>query len=53
MLVAAKTRALTLVDLFSDPAHVAASRAAFDAARAGRAYQPRIGDRPPPLDYRE
>lgn len=53
MLVASKTLALTLVDLYSDPAHVAAARAEFDRRRAGQAWRSRIGDRPPPLDYRK
>jgi aminobenzoyl-glutamate utilization protein B len=53
MIVASKTLALTLVDLYSDPAHVAAAREEFDRRRAGQAWRSRIGDRPPPLDYRE
>jgi aminobenzoyl-glutamate utilization protein B len=53
MLVASKTLALTLMDLLSDPAHVAAARAEFDERRAGQAYRARIGERPPPLDYRK
>lgn len=53
MLVASKTLALTLVDLFGDPAHVAAARTEFDRRRAGQAWRSRIGDRPPPLDYRK
>ncbi len=53
MLVASKTLALTLVDLLSDPAHVAKAKAEFDQRRGGQAYEPRIGDREPPLDYRK
>lgn len=53
MLVAAKTLALTLVDLYSDPKLVAKARAEFDAARKGEAWRSRIGDREPPLDYRK
>lgn len=53
MLVASKTLALTLVDLFSDPAHVAAARAEFDRRRAGQTWRSRFGDRQPPLDYRK
>lgn len=53
MLVAAKTLALTLVDLYSDPQHVAAARAEFDRARNGEVWRSRFGDREPPLDYRK
>jgi aminobenzoyl-glutamate utilization protein B len=53
MLVAAKVLALTLVDLYSEPKLVAAARVEFDERRAGRTWQSRIGDRPPPLDYRK
>jgi aminobenzoyl-glutamate utilization protein B len=53
MLVAAKTLALTLIDLLSDPVHVQKARAEFEAKRGIRAYSARIGDRPPPLDYRK
>ena len=52
MLVAAKTLALTLIDLLEDPQHVAKARAEFERSTAGRKYAARIGDRPPPLDYR-
>ncbi len=54
MMVAAKTLVLTAVDLFSDPAQVAAVRADFEARRgAGFQYRPLLGDRDPPLDYRK
>ena len=53
MMVAAKTMALTAVDLFSDPAHIQKARAEFERRKAGFVYKPRIGDRKPPLDYRE
>jgi aminobenzoyl-glutamate utilization protein B len=53
MMVAAKTLALTAVDLFTDPAKVAAIRAEFEEARgADFQYDALIGDRDPPLDYR-
>lgn len=53
MMVAAKTLALTAVDLFSDPARVATIRAEFEKSRgADFRYDPLIGDRDPPLDYR-
>lgn len=53
MLVAAKTLALSAVDLFSDPALVAAARAEFDHRRAGATWRSRFGERAPPLDYRK
>jgi aminobenzoyl-glutamate utilization protein B len=53
MMVAARALALTAVDLFSDPAKVAAARAEFETKRAGRSYVSRIGDRKPALDYRK
>jgi aminobenzoyl-glutamate utilization protein B len=53
MIVAAKTLALTLVDLFADPSNVAKAREEFDKRRGERKYVPRIGDRKPPLDYRK
>jgi aminobenzoyl-glutamate utilization protein B len=54
MVVAAKTLALTAIDLFNDPKRVEASRASFEKRRAGREYRSRIpaGQRPP-LDYRD
>ena len=53
MLVAAKTLALTLVDLYSDPSHLKKAREEFDAQRAEHPYVWRMGDRGPPLDYRK
>jgi aminobenzoyl-glutamate utilization protein B len=54
MLVAAKTLALTAVDLFTDPAQVRAARQSFDKRRAGFEYRSRL---PPgqkaPLNYRD
>ncbi|MCW3836229.1 amidohydrolase [Sphingomonas canadensis] len=51
--VAAKTLVLTAADLMRDPAKVKAARAEFDRRRGpGFAYQPLVGDRSPPLDYR-
>lgn len=53
MMVAAKTLALTAVDLFRDPATIEAA-VAERAERVGPdyVYTPLLGDRPPPLDYR-
>jgi len=53
MMVAAKTMALTAVDLFSDAAKLAAIKAEFAASRGEDfQYDPLLGDRDPPLDYR-
>jgi aminobenzoyl-glutamate utilization protein B len=54
MMVAAKTMALTAIDLLSDPAHVRQARAEFEKARGPNfKYTSRVGDRKPPLDYRK
>jgi aminobenzoyl-glutamate utilization protein B len=54
MLVAAKTLALTALDLLTDPAKVTAARASFDKVKAGRPYKSRIpADAKPPLGYRD
>ena len=54
MLVAAKTMALTAIDLVSDPRHIQHARAEFEKRRgAGFIYKARVGDRKPPLDYRK
>ena len=52
--VAAKAMTLTAIDLFTDPELRRAARAEFDAAR-GEDYQyvSLLGDRDPPLDYRQ
>lgn len=53
MMVAAKTLAMSAVDLFSDPGKLAAIRAEFAERRgADFQYRPLLGDRDPPLDYR-
>jgi aminobenzoyl-glutamate utilization protein B len=54
MLVAAKTLALTAVELFTNPELVEAAKAEH-SARVGPDfdYKPLIGDRDPPLDYRK
>lgn len=53
-LVAAKAMTLMATELFTNPGLRAAARAEFDAAR-GKDYQYRslLGDRDPPLDYRQ
>ena len=54
MLVAAKTLALSAVDLFTDPAQLKAARASFEQRRAGYEYRSRIpADHKPPLNYRD
>jgi aminobenzoyl-glutamate utilization protein B len=54
MLVAAKTLALTAMDLFTDPAELKAARESFEQRRAGHTYESRIPpDHKPPLNYRD
>lgn len=54
MVLAAKTLALTAVDLYENPSQLAAIRASFDKSRAGFSYRSRIpADAPPPLNYRD
>ena len=52
MLVAAKTLALTMIDLFDEPALVREAREEFDRRRGSSRWTWRLGDRTPPLDYR-
>ena len=53
MVNAAKTLAMTVHDLMTQPPLVTAARAEFEKKRgAGFTYAPLIGDRKPPLDYR-
>jgi aminobenzoyl-glutamate utilization protein B len=52
MIVAAKSMALTTVDLFSDPAHIQKAKAEFDRKRGPNfVYKTRLADRKPALDY--
>ena len=54
MLVAAKTMALTIMDLFQQPETLAAARAELLRQRGEDfAYRALLGDREPPLDYRD
>ncbi len=54
MMVAAKTMALTAIDLLSEPAHVVKAREEFERARgANFTYTTRLATRQPPLDYRK
>jgi aminobenzoyl-glutamate utilization protein B len=53
-MVAAKAMSLTVMDLFSDPAHIAKARAEFDQRRGPNfAYSTRLAGRKPALDYRK
>ena len=52
--VAAKTLALTVAQLYQSPESIAAAKAEFNKSRgANFVYHPLIGDRKPPLDYRK
>jgi aminobenzoyl-glutamate utilization protein B len=53
MLLAAKTLAATMVDLFEDAAARAAIRAEFERKTRGFVYRPYIPDGPPPLPKSE
>jgi aminobenzoyl-glutamate utilization protein B len=54
MVVAAKSMALTAMDLFTDPTHIVRARAEFDKRRGPDfTYSTRLGDRKPALDYRK
>jgi aminobenzoyl-glutamate utilization protein B len=54
MMVAAKSMALTAMDLFTDGAHIQKARAEFDERRgANFKYSTKLGDRKPALDYRK
>jgi aminobenzoyl-glutamate utilization protein B len=53
MVVAAKTLALAVAQLYTSPDLIAAAKAEFDKRRGpGFVYKTLLGDRPPPLDYR-
>ena len=53
MTLAAKVLTLTAMDLYTDPKHLVAARAAFDRRRAGHVYKSRLpADAKPPLTYR-
>ncbi|MFQ5537588.1 MAG: amidohydrolase [Gemmatimonadota bacterium] len=54
MIVAAKTLAMTAVDLFTKPELVAAAKEEHrKRIPEGWVYEPLLGDRDPPLDYRK
>ncbi len=54
MMIAAKTLALSTLDLLTDPKQIAAARASFNQRRAGHEYKSRIpAAQKPPLNYRD
>jgi aminobenzoyl-glutamate utilization protein B len=54
MMVAAKTMALTAMDLFTDLTQVKAAREHFEKRRAGFEYRSRVPEgQKPPLTYRD
>ena len=54
MVVAAKTLALSAMELFTDPTQVRAARDSFEKRRAGQEYKSRLpADMKPPLNYRD
>jgi aminobenzoyl-glutamate utilization protein B len=53
-MVAAKTMALTVIDLMTNPTHLERARAEFDKSRGPDfKYTTRLADRKPALDYRK
>jgi aminobenzoyl-glutamate utilization protein B len=54
MVVAAKTLALSAMDLFTDPTQVAAAKASFEQRKGEHVYKSRVPDgQKPPLNYRD
>ncbi|MEW6323294.1 MAG: amidohydrolase [Acidobacteriota bacterium] len=54
MVVAAKSMALTAMDLFSEPSHLVKAREEFETRRGPDfTYSTRLADRKPALDYRK
>jgi aminobenzoyl-glutamate utilization protein B len=53
MMVAAKTMALTVIDLFTDPTLVAAAKEEFKKDKGDYQYKALLGDRKPALNYRD
>jgi aminobenzoyl-glutamate utilization protein B len=55
MIVAAKTMALTMTDLYTDPSTLAKAKDEFLRTRGGAdfKYSSLVGNRPPPFDYRK
>jgi aminobenzoyl-glutamate utilization protein B len=53
MMVAAKTMALTAIDLYTNPALVARAKEEFKQAKGDYQYKALLGDRKPALSYRD
>jgi aminobenzoyl-glutamate utilization protein B len=53
MMVAAKTMALTAIDLFTDPVLVNKAKEEFIKSRGDYQYKALLGDRKPALHYRD
>jgi aminobenzoyl-glutamate utilization protein B len=54
MMVAAKVLALSAVEVFENPGHIEQAQQEFNEARGPDfVYEPLLGDRKPPLDYRK
>ena len=53
MMVAAKTMALTAIDLYTDPSLVAAAKEEFKKDKGDYQYKALLGDRKPALNYRD
>lgn len=53
MMVAAKTMALTAIDLFTDPSLISKAKEEFLKAKGDYQYKALLGDRKPALNYRD
>jgi aminobenzoyl-glutamate utilization protein B len=53
MMVAAKTMAMTAIDLFTDPAQIQRAKEEFKAKLGNYKYEALLGDRKPALNYRD
>jgi aminobenzoyl-glutamate utilization protein B len=53
MMVAAKTLALTAIDLFTNPALIQQATEEFKKSKGDYQYKPLLGDRKPALNYRD
>jgi aminobenzoyl-glutamate utilization protein B len=53
MMVAAKTMALTAIDLYTDPSLIARAKEEFTKNKGDYQYKALLGDRKPALNYRD
>jgi aminobenzoyl-glutamate utilization protein B len=53
MMVAAKTMALTAIDLYTNPALIEKAKAEFNISKGDYQYKAMLGDRKPALNYRD